>query len=457
VSALVAAEPGFAGRIGVARRDITPPPGVPTRSWGPATNDVATGVHRPLTLTAVVFLTRTEEPFALIAADLGWFKHPGDEQHVRRGVLDAVGGDAARALLHLSHTHAGPSATLTDGNEKGAEYLDQVRTAAAEAAREAVARAEPATLSCTVGRCSLAANRDLPNGDRYVVAYNPEVLADDTLIVGRIAGDGGRPLAILLNYACHPTTLAWQNTLVSPDFVGAAREVVETATSGIPCVFLQGASGELAPRHQYVGDVSVADQHGRSLGYAALSALEGMAPAGSALTFEGVVESGAALGMWEPRPYRPPTVMAAACTEVDLPLRRLATLEELEREWEGIDPISLTERLRRARVVRSFFDGRSTFNFPVWLWRLGDCLVIAVAGEAYSQLQLELRARHPAQRILVLGVTNAELSAYLPVEEAYDHNVYQAWQTPYARGSLEQLIDAVDDAIGRLLAEDASA
>ena len=47
---LVEPAPGFSGSIGVARRDITPPPGIFIRVWGPATEDVSTGTHRPLTL-----------------------------------------------------------------------------------------------------------------------------------------------------------------------------------------------------------------------------------------------------------------------------------------------------------------------------------------------------------------------------------------------------------------------
>jgi hypothetical protein len=413
-------------------------------------------VHRPLTLTALAFFGDGDEhPFVLVAADIGWWKSPEDGAHALAGVVEAAGGDPARALVHLSHTHAGPSATLLDGDPASVEYLDQVRAAAAEAAREAVRAAQPAVLATAVGRCSLAANRDFSTGDRFVVAFNPDVTADDTVVVGRITTENGELLATLVNYACHPTTLAWQNTLISPDFVGGAREVVEAAT-GAPCVFLQGASGELAPRHEYVGDIAVADRHGRSLGHAAMSALEAMPPPGSALTFAGVVESGAALGMWEPKPYRPPSRTAAARIEVELRLRPLATLEELEEQWRGIDPISLTERLRRARVVRAFYGGRSTYLFPVWIWQLGECLAVGVAGEAYSQLQLELRSRHPEHRIFVLGVTNTELSAYLPDEQAYDRDVYQAWQTPYARGSLEQLIEAVDEALSAVLAANGS-
>jgi hypothetical protein len=72
--------PGFAGAVGVARRDITPPPGIFFRCWGPATLDVPRGVHRPLTLTALALIDEGEPPLVLVAADLGWWQQVEDEQ-----------------------------------------------------------------------------------------------------------------------------------------------------------------------------------------------------------------------------------------------------------------------------------------------------------------------------------------------------------------------------------------
>src|SRR5690606_5883312 len=96
--------------------------------------------------------------------------------------------------------------------------------------------------------------RDLPDPDapadqpRYVCGMNPEAAADVTLIVGRITRDDNHStLTTLVNYACHPTTLAWENRLISPDYVGKMREEVERHSDGAPCLFLQGASGDLAP------------------------------------------------------------------------------------------------------------------------------------------------------------------------------------------------------------------
>src|SRR5205814_204485 len=104
-----------------------------------------------------------------------------------------------------------------------------------------------------------------------------------------------------LNYACHPTTLAWENTLISPDYVGALREVVEAYTRA-PCLFLQGASGNLGPRDGYVGDVKVADRNGRQLAFAALSAIETLPPPGTFFEYAGPVVSGAILGSWKHKP-----------------------------------------------------------------------------------------------------------------------------------------------------------
>jgi hypothetical protein len=445
--ARILTEAGFAGRIGAARRDITPPDGIRARSWGPATTDFATGVHRPLTLTAIAFLAQAAQPLVLISADLGWWGGVEDERFVRGAVLEVVGGDEARAIVHLTHTHAGPSISLADGDPMSAAYLYCLRAAAGQAATEAVATAVPATLTCTTTHCSLAANRDLADGKRYIVGFNPHSAADDTLLVGRIAGEAGETIATLVNYACHPTTLAWQNSLISPDYVGAAREVIEAASGGAPCAFLQGASGELAPRQQYVGDVRIADRHGHVVGHAAAAALAGMTPPGFMLAYEGVVESGAPLAMWQPRPHRPRDDSSATFLEVELDLKELPAVEELERRWRGIDSNSLEERLRRARNVRELFGDERTYRYPVWLWRLGDCLIVGQPGEAYSRLQQELRRRHPSRAIVVMNLANGPGAAYLPDEALYDCDVYPVWQTVYARGSLERLIEAVDDAI----------
>ena len=182
------------------------------------------------------------------------------------------------------------------------------------------------------------------------------------------------------------------------------REVVERATGGAPCLFLQGASGELAPREQYVGDVAVADRHGRELGHAAVACLEGMLAPGHDLAYVETVESGAPLAVWGQRERPVPDATAARVLEIPVAIKRLPTLEQLAARWEGINERSLAERLRRAHTqFAQYTAGGVAASHPVWLWNLGDVAVVAHPGEAYSWLQTELRARHPARAVVALN------------------------------------------------------
>src|SRR5207302_773883 len=65
-----------------------------------------------------------------------------------------------------------------------------------------------------------------------------------------------------------------------------------------PCLFLQGASGDLGPCEGFVGDPAVADRNGRQLGYAVLAALESLSPPLTRFEYQGPVVSGATLGTW---------------------------------------------------------------------------------------------------------------------------------------------------------------
>ncbi len=68
---------GLRARIGLARVDITPPIGIYARNWGAAVHDVASSIHRPLTLTALTIssLDGSGSPLVLVDADLGWWRH----------------------------------------------------------------------------------------------------------------------------------------------------------------------------------------------------------------------------------------------------------------------------------------------------------------------------------------------------------------------------------------------
>jgi hypothetical protein len=459
---LVDAHPGFSGLIGVARRDITPPKGIYSRNWGAAKHDIAEGVHRPLTCTALALREASGgDPLVILALDLGWWQGADDEWFVRGGVLDALGLDPSRLVVSVSHTHAGPAIFRGLADKPGGHlivpYQEQVRDASIAAAREAIRSLKPATLEWESGHCSLARNRDLadPAKPRWLCGYNPGEPADTTVLVGRACDERGAPLATLVNYACHPTTLAWENRLISPDYVGAMRETVESATGGAPCLFLLGCCGELGPREGFTGDVAVADANGRMLGLSVQAVLAAMLPPATAIHFTGAIESGAPLAAWGRRPAALGTKLIARRFEYRFQLKPLPSGAELDAQIAECTDRVMAERLRRRRAVRSQVgDGTST-TVSALAWRLGDAALLSQSQEAYSLLQRELR-RRTAAPLAVLNLSTGVSLGYLPPRESYDRDLYQVWQTPFAAGSLEHAIEQCATAVATLF-EDATA
>ena len=80
----------FAGLIGMARRDTTPPAGIYARMWGAAKHDVADGVHRPLSVTVLALQAREHgRPRLLVGLDIALLGDLGGASDSNR-VLDPV-------------------------------------------------------------------------------------------------------------------------------------------------------------------------------------------------------------------------------------------------------------------------------------------------------------------------------------------------------------------------------
>ena len=295
---LVIRQSEFKGEIGVARADITPPDGIYSRSWGSAKHDAAEGIHRPLVTTCLFF--RGGDPqveLYLLCFDLGWWYDNAHELESARPSWKRP----ASATTSCSPIRATPIRARSQSAESERQaapdpaYREKIVDGAVAAIQGAKANVQPAVASWAQGRCDLARNRDLVlDSETFLCGINPDGPSDDTVLVGRVTDAKGKIIATLVNYACHPVSLGGGNRLLSPDYYGAMREIVERDTGGAPCLFLHGASGDMTPLRSYESDTAIADQNGRQLGYAALSALTGMLPPEQEIAFDRIEDRRAA-------------------------------------------------------------------------------------------------------------------------------------------------------------------
>ena len=460
--------------FGIARADITPPVGMYHRMWGASKHERSTGVHRPLYATVAAFgpIGGVAIEQLLVALDhcvMGALELGGLVEAISKG----CGVGAEQISVVFSHTHGAGLMGLDRGGLPGGEmiapYLAELGATCGRLAKQALEGAKPSWIVQGRGRCELARYRDQFDaiGGIPVVGYVPEAAADDTVLVARFSDERGRSLGTMVNYACHPTTLAWDNTLISPDFVGAMREVVEGSEEGI-CLFLQGASGELGPREGFVGDVDVADRNGRMLGYAALSVLAGMDDGGTEYVYEGPVVSGATIGVWKHRALRGDSLGEVSRWRRQRWHERLRYREGLEtvsgveaerdalmveeararaggQSEEAADLRALAERKTRLLYRLMQMPAGEYYPLDVVLMEIGDLVWLIVQGESYSLLQRELRGRFPGRSIVVASVGGDWGASYLPSFEVYGSGIYQETIAVVEAGSLEQLIDAITD------------
>jgi hypothetical protein len=460
-------------RAAIARVDITPPIGIYHRMWGAALHDRATGVHRPLEATLLWLepsVPGSGEPQVIVGLDHCILD--GQElRSIRQSIETATKVSYENILVTMSHTHGAGwmSRTRSDlpGGEMLGPYLDQLAEQLAVLARETQARVADATIVCGVGHCHLAAHRDYFDEDRgrFVCGFNPAGPADDTLLLARISAASGSNLAIIVNYACHPTTLAWDNTLISPDWVGAMREVIEDV-EGVACLFLQGASGDLGPREGFVGDTAIADRNGRQVGYAALSALATLPPPVTEYRYTGPVISGTAIGTWK---HEPLVVAEQAGHQIwrweslviELPYRHdLPTLEQTVSERDhwlteeaasraANDEIRLRDcraeveqRTRQLTRLNNLVPGQS-YPLTVRIGIVGDAVWIFVPGELYQIFQLTLRERFAPHPVFVTTLTNEWQPGYIPPASTYGYGIYQEVIAATSPGCLEIMIEAI--------------
>jgi hypothetical protein len=237
-------------KAAAARAELTPP--LQYSLWGYSDRKGgATAVRDPL-WARILVLDDGSNRLALVTLDLGRpFGLPFMDA-VRQRVKKSVG--VGQVFFMASHTHSGP--VLDDAYPEGqtppweAESMDKI----AKAIDEASGRLVQARIGTGYGQTLIGHNRRYvqPDGTVKMLWRNatkiPTWPVDPTVGVLRVDDASGKPLAVLVNYSCHPVVFGPDNLRYSADYPGAMAKYVEDQFDKSPiCFFLQGAPGDINP------------------------------------------------------------------------------------------------------------------------------------------------------------------------------------------------------------------
>jgi len=222
--------------LAAASLDVTPPPGHRLDGYAARTGP-AIGTADPLRAT-LIWLSTVDSPGVL------WLSLDavavGTElaAELSSAAASAAGIPSSCVVVCASHTHSGPSGWTGE--------IHPVIPAAREPElyKPLIAAVEAASLPRSPVRAYWRSTEVVGVGTNRHRRDGPH---DNTAGVLTLHSLDGSLAAVLLDFACHPTTYGPDNLLWSADWPGAARTAL--AGSGDVVVgYLQGAAGDVSPR-----------------------------------------------------------------------------------------------------------------------------------------------------------------------------------------------------------------
>ncbi len=382
-------------KAGAAKVEITPPTGYPMWGYGSRHDLPSEGVLDPLQARALVLAIGSEK-IAIVSLDLGRAPTRQSTAAIRAKIKEA---GIEHIFLVGSHTHHGPVLELDDWPDAKKPYVRQLEDRLATVILEANKALKPARLGIASKEVPFNRNRHSKRDDRPV---------DREFLVLRVEDADGKPIAHAVNFAAHPTMTSEHVRKFSADYPGALAALVEKET-GAPCLFLQGAAGDLSANP---GENGGPEKFGQALGREALALAKTirckeskeatLASREEDFVFKSRIDLGNAL------------------------VRRLydtaffpKLVDFYEREYrEGVRP----------HLTVSLLDGRIGF--------------VGVSGEFFCGHSLSLKRRARLEHVLFLGYCN-DYQQYFPTIEAASEGGYGADPTvaPVEVGAGERMID----------------
>ncbi len=389
---------------GTGRRDITPREPLPMWGYGDRHDALSTGVLDPLYADALV-IEAGGRKIAIVGLDLGRAPAEASLQRIRGRIREQAGIE--NSIIAGSHTHHGPVLELSGQEGKGRgrfdaalRYYGQMEDGIVAAIVEANARLAPARLA--VGSVRLEGF----NRNRQT-RIEPKA-SDRELAVMRLDDAAGKPLAILVNFAAHPTMLPAATLRFSADYVGALKAEI-TRETGAAAIFMQGAAGDQSAN---AGPNQGYQAFGQALGREAVKLAQALTP------------------------------QAVAHPSLDCREERLTFASRTDFANPMVK--AAYQRAFFPELIPNYIDEYAGGIRPRLTVALlnGDIALVGVSGEFFSNHAIRLKERARVRQLFFFGYANG-YHQYFPTIEAVAEGGYgaDAAVSPVAVGAGEQIMN----------------
>ncbi len=363
-AALLAAFQAAAFEAGAAKVEITPPAGTPLNGYFDRLGRGAVSEHDPVWVRCL-YANDGDTGIFLLNADLCIIN-----KELRDRVLDLAPDYVPKEhiILTATHTHSAQGAMCRGllARSISGRYMPEILETTAQRFVDAMHAAYTSRKRATIGYDSathdgLTENRRVPDGP-----------IDEQVGVIRVEDADGNAIAIITNFAAHPTTVSGPDMFaISADYPGYYYDEVERlAEPGCVAMFLNGAEGNQRPAN--------------SNGLSGWTHTEAIGKALAAITMEVAEEiscSEAELHVAYATPALPPSIAASLMPDQTY-LQTLEIDNLLLTFFPGEPCVELGIEMRRQARSRGYAN-----QFSVGL--ANDHLLYFVPTELYGTLDYE--------------------------------------------------------------------
>jgi len=396
--------------VGAGKVVITPPVGIHLGGYA-MRRKRSSGIDRDLHARALV-LDDGRERIGLVVADVVSLDD-ATVGEVRRLVQSGAAIPPENLSVAFTHSHSAPGVKFTNTGAIDSEWSQVLPRLMAGAVTEAARDMVPCRIGSARGFVEAASfDRTRPLGEGGRIDREVAVLATET--------PKGDPLAMLVNFACHPVVFGPRNLLISPDYPGHLVELLERSWGGT-VIFVNGCCGDIDPRVNGTewgsGDARECQRMAQAIGGAALHAASKIEPK---LDFR----------------------VAARSVRVSLPLRRIPSAARASaqlRKAEAQLQSRVSERVPKpdrwytehllswARAQAKLAETREVPEAEVEIQALGlgPEILIGIPGEVFCGIGLAIKRELGSLSAIVAGYANGCLS-YIPTRAAFRAGGYAA-------------------------------
>lgn len=409
--------------VGVAKIDITPE--YPVRMYGYASRKTESeGIAGRLKAAALALGgDEGDGPAVLLSVDCGAVP-PEIRDEVLRRVRAKVEVRPERFMLCNSHNHSGPNLKGMD-SMSGEQRQHLVRYAAEltdrleEVVLWALASRTPGRLAWTQGKVGFAANRRVLKEGKWVgFGAVADGAVDLSLPLLRVTDAQNKLLAVVVNYACHNTTLRGSFKQIHGDWAACAQEYIEADHPGTVALVTIGCGADADPCPH--GTVGLCKQHGRSLADEVKRLLAG--------------------------PFRPVDFkLTAKMATLDVPCEPIPEIDELKELAKTSYPAGrLLEAIGRGEKPPV----SKSYQLATWVFD-DDLAMVFLSNEVVVDYALRLKRELDGSRLWINAYCN-DVSTYIVSKRLLNEGGYEVRNSLSARvsyGRPERVTPAMEDRI----------